>query len=314
MDTAQLGRSGPEISRIGFGAWAIGGSWGPIDDSESIAAINQAIDQGVNWIDTAAVYGKGHSEEIVAKALNGRAQRPYIFTKCTRVWDSAGNVTTNAKAPSIRREIEDSLRRLQVEVIDLYQIHGWQMPEEDTEEAWSTLVELRDAGKARFIGVSNFSLDQLQRAQAIAPVDSLQMPYSLLNREIEGAMLDYCTDHQIGVLAYSPMGSGLLSGKMTRERVQALPKDDWRRDGDPEFQEPLLTRNLAFVEQLRSIASRHRRTPGELAINWVLQHPATTGAIVGFRRPQQVDELVEASDFALTQEDMNQIDELLAAR
>ncbi len=284
MHTKRLGNSDLDITPIGFGAWAIGGSgwefaWGPQDDNESIAAIREALDAGVNWIDTAAVYGLGHSEEIVARALEGVRNRPHIFTKCSRTWDENRQIGCSLKAESIRRECEASRKRLKVECIDLYQIH-WPMPDEDLEEGWATMAKLKEEGKVRHIGGSNFSAAQIRRAVKIAPMASLQPPYSLIHREIEEEVLPLAARENIGVIAYSPMASGLLTGAMTRQRVAALPSDDWRRN-NRDFQEPLLSRNLKLVELLREIGSRHGRAPGEVAVAWVLGNPAVTGAIVG---------------------------------
>lgn len=314
MQTRQLGNTDLSITPLGFGAWAIGGGgwaygWGAQEDSESIAAIRHALDRGINWIDTAAVYGLGHSEEIVAQAVQGFAKRPYIFTKCSLVWDQKGNIANVLKADSIRREVEDSLRRLQVDAIDLHQIH-WPNPDEDIEEGWTTLAELKEAGKVRHIGVSNFNVEQMRRAQAIAPIASLQPPYSLLNRGIEDEILPFCQAQDIGVIVYSPMASGLLSGAMTRERIENFPEDDWRRD-NPEFQEPHLSRNLELVERLRQIGQRHGRSPGEVAIAWTLRHAAVTGAIVGARRPSQVDGIIGAAEFRLSEEELAEIEAFL---
>jgi aryl-alcohol dehydrogenase-like predicted oxidoreductase len=310
MQTRQLGNSDLHISPLGIGAWAMGGagwlfSWSHQDDAASISAIHAALDAGMNWIDTAAVYGLGHSEEVVAKALEGRANRPYIFTKCARIWDENRQIGKSLKADSIRRELEASLRRLKVDVIDLYQIH-WPEPDEEVEEGWATLARLKEEGKVRWIGVSNFSLDQLKRAQAIFPITSLQPPYSLIRREVEEAVLPYCAEHNIGVIAYSPMGSGLLTGAMTRERLANLPTDDWRRRG-PQFQEPLVTRNLKIVDKLKEIASRHHRSAGEAAIAWVLRNSVVTGAIVGVRSREQVAGIIGAMDFRLSAEEINEI-------
>jgi aryl-alcohol dehydrogenase-like predicted oxidoreductase len=299
---------------MGLGAWAIGGpgyeyGWGAQDDQHSIAAIRKALESGMNWIDTAAVYGLGHSEEVVARALEGIAHRPYVFTKCERVWDESGKVGSILKAESIRRECEASLRRLKVEVIDLYQLH-WPQPNEDIEEGWTTLVKLKQEGKVRNIGVSNFNVSQMQRAQAIAPITSLQPPYSMLARNVEREILPYCAQENIGVIVYSPMRSGLLSGAMTRERARALPGDDWRRR-DPDFQEPKLSRNLQLVELLRSIGQRHGRTPGEVAIAWTLRHPAVTAAIVGLRHPEQVSGIIGTADLRLSSEEIGEIDNFL---
>jgi aryl-alcohol dehydrogenase-like predicted oxidoreductase len=310
MQTRQLGNSDLHLSPLGIGAWAMGGagwafSWSHQDDDASISAIHAALDAGMNWIDTAAVYGLGHSEEVVAKALKGRANRPYVFTKCARIWDENRRIGKSLKADSVRRELEASLRRLKVDVIDLYQIH-WPEPDEEVEEGWATLARLKEEGKVRWIGVSNFSLDQLKRAQAIFPITSLQPPYSLIRREVEEAVLPYCAEHNIGVIAYSPMGSGLLTGTMTRERLANLPEDDWRRRG-PQFQEPLVTRNLKIVGKLKAIASRHHRSAGEAAIAWVLRNSVITGAIVGVRSREQVAGVIGAMDFRLSVDEINEI-------
>ena len=313
MERRKLGPSDLEITPVGVGAWAMGGggwqwSWGPQDDDESIAAIHAALDAGVNWIDTAPAYGLGHAEEVVARAVAGRATKPYIFTKCGRVWDEQRRLGASLKAESIRRECEASLRRLRVETIDLYQIH-WPEPDADVEEGWSTLAQLQAAGKARWIGVSNFSAEQMERARRIAPITSLQPPYSLLARNVEQAVLPYCQQHGIGVIVYSPMYSGLLTGAMTRERAAHLAADDWRRR-NPNFQEPLLSRNLALVDRLRAIGRRHGRTPGEVAIAWTLAHPAVTGAIVGVRNARQVQGIIGAAEFRL---DAGELEEIAAA-
>ena len=315
VEKHQLGHSDLQITPLGVGAWAMGGSgwrfgWGPQDDRDSIAAIRKALESGINWIDTAAVYGLGHSEEVVARALEGVRHRPYVFTKCERIWNERGELTGNLKAESLRRECEASLRRLKVDVIDLYQIH-WPQPEEDVEEGWTTLAKLKEEGKVRYIGVSNFNVSQLKRAQAIAPVTSLQPPYSLLARGVEKEILPYCAEQNIGVIVYAPMRSGLLSGAMTRERAGALREDDWRRR-DADFQEPNLSRNLQLVELLRSIGKRHGRTPGEVAIAWTLRHPAVTAAIVGLRRPEQVSGIIGAAEFRLSPEEVGEIDSFLS--
>ncbi len=317
MKTRRLGNTDMQITPIGFGAWALGGGnwsfgWGEQDDTESIAAIRRALDLGINWIDTAPAYGLGHSEEIVGRALKGSAEHPYIFTKCSLVWKKGEReVSNNLKAASIRREVEGSLRRLQVEVIDLYQIH-WPVPDEDIEEGWSTMAELQKEGKVRYIGVSNFNVSQMRRAMAIAPISSLQPPYSLINREIEKEILPFCRRHDIGVIVYSPMQSGLLSGQMTRERIAHLPDNDWRKR-DEEFQEPRLSRNLVLVEKLREIAQLYQRTPAEAAIAWTLTNPAVTGAIVGARRPSQVDTNVGAAEFRFTERELNEIEDFFRA-
>jgi aryl-alcohol dehydrogenase-like predicted oxidoreductase len=313
MQTRKLGNSDIYITPVGYGAWAIGGSgwqfgWGSQDDSDSMAAIHRSLELGVNWIDTAAVYGMGHSEEVVARALKSwHGPRPYVFTKCGLRWDGQGQVQKVLNADSIRREVEDSLRRLSIEVIDLYQIH-WP-PDPDSpqlEEGWSTLADLRREGKVRWIGVSNFNVDQLRRAQAIAPVTSLQPRYSLVHHEVEDEVLPYCLNEGIGVIVYSPMASGLLTGAMTRERAAKLPADDWRRN-HADFTEPDLSRNLTLVERLRQLATRHDRSVGEVAIAWTLHNPAVTGAIVGARNPRQAEGVMRAGDLHLSNEVVNEI-------
>ncbi len=316
MQTKQLGNSNMAITPMGVGAWAMGGggwafAWGPQDDDESIAAIHAALDRGINWIDTAAVYGLGHSEEVVARALKGRSHKPLVFTKCERVWNDRREISKSLKADSIRREVDASLRRLQLDVIDLYQIH-WPEPDEDIEEGWTAMAELQRAGKVRWIGVSNFNADQMRRAQAIAPITSLQPPYSMLSRDIEQTILPYAQANGIGVIVYSPMKSGLLSGAMTRERVAAMPEDDFRRRTPP-FQEPRLSRNLELAELLRAIGKRHGRTPGEVAIAWTLRHPAVTAAIVGMRSAQQVDGVIGAAEFRLSAGEIAEIETFLEA-
>jgi len=307
----RLGNSDLELTPIGVGAWAMGGggwafAWGPQDDNESIAAIQAALDRGVNWIDTAAVYGLGHSEEVVARAIAGRPNRPFVFTKCERVWNEKGEISKSLKRDSVRKECEASLRRLKVDTIDLYQIH-WPEPDEDVEEGWETLSRLKEEGKVRWIGVSNFNVAQLERARKIAPITSLQPPYSAISPEIEDAILPYCHQHGIGVLAYSPMKSGLLTGKMTRERIAAFPADDFRKRALA-FQEPNLTRNLALAEHMKQIAARHGRTAGEVALAWVLRHPAITAAIVGMRSAEQVEGVIGALEFRLTFDEIAEID------
>ncbi|MFN6486475.1 MULTISPECIES: aldo/keto reductase [unclassified Nostoc] len=314
MQTKQLGNSELHITPIGFGAWAIGGGgwafgWGTQDDEESIAAINRALDLGVNWIDTAAIYGLGHSEEVVAKALKGRSSRPYIFTKCSMIWDEKGEISRSLKADSVRREVEASLRRLNIETIDLYQIH-WPNPESEIEEGWTTLAKLKDEGKVRYIGVSNFNVQQLKRIQEIAPVTSLQPPYSLVKPDVDKEILPFCKENNIGVIVYSPMQSGLLTGKMTPERIANLPDDDWRKNSS-EFQEPRVSRNLKLVEVLQHIGQQHDRSPGEVAIAWTLNNPAVTAAIVGGRNPKQVEGIIGAGEFRLNQQEVEKIADFL---
>jgi aryl-alcohol dehydrogenase-like predicted oxidoreductase len=310
MKTRQLGNSDLMITPIGFGAWAIGGSgwefgWGEQDDKASVAAIHRALELGVNWIDTAAAYGMGHSEEVVAEALRTwSGPRPCVFTKCGLRSDEQGYVHRDLTAASIRRECEDSLRRLNVDVIDLYQVH-W--PTDNLEEGWNAMARLQKEGKVRWIGVSNFNVKEMRRAQAIAPITSLQPPYSLVRREIEHEILPYCRSEELGVIVYSPMASGLLTGAMTRQRVDALSMSDWR-SRDVEFQEPRLSKNLALVERLREIGERHGRPPGQIAIAWTLRNPAVTGAIVGARNAKQVEGNVGAANFRLTDEEIAEIE------
>jgi len=317
MQTRKLGNSDLRITPVGYGAWAIGGSgwqfgWGSQDDKDSIAALHRSLELGVNWIDTAAVYGLGHSEEVVARALKEwRGPKPYIFTKCGLHWDAKGNVTKVLNASSVRAEIEHSLRRLSVDVIDLYQIHWPPDPDSPAlEEGWSTLADLKREGKVRWIGVSNFDVQQLRRAQAIAPVSSLQPPYSLVHREIEDEILPYCRREGIGVIVYSPMASGLLTGAMTRERAAKLLKDDWR-SAHPDFTEPNLSRNLALVERLQEISRRHNRSAGEVAIAWTLHNPAVTGAIVGARNARQAEGVMRAGSLSLTDKEVSEIEAAL---
>jgi aryl-alcohol dehydrogenase-like predicted oxidoreductase len=322
MTLRTLGKSDLRITPIGIGAWAIGGGkwefgWGPQEDAESIAAIHAGLDRGMNWIDTAAAYGLGHSETVVGRAIKGLHARPYIFTKCSLVWDASGKIGHNLQAASIRREAEASLQRLGVETIDLYQIHwpAWNGNPENAspgsiEEAVGAMAKLKAEGTIRHIGVSNFNARQMQRASHVAPIVSLQPPYSLLASEVETAILPYARQHNIGVIVYSPMASGLLSGGMTRERIAALPQDDWRKH-NPNFQEPLLSRNLLLVETLRAIGKRRGATPGEVAIAWTLRNPAVTGAIVGVRSPQQVSGVAGAPDARLGPDDMLEIEQVL---
>ncbi len=315
MKKHKLGNSDFEITPIGVGAWAMGGggwqwSWGPQDDNKSMEAIHRALDAGVNWIDTAAVYGLGHSEEVVAQALRDRSPHPYVFTKCERVWNNKGEITGSLKAESIRRECEASLRRLKIDVIDLYQIH-WPEPDSDIEEGWTEMAKLKEEGKVRYIGVSNFNVAQMQRAQEIAPITSLHPPYSMLAREVEEQILPYARKNNIGVIVYSPMHSGLLTGAMTRRRIATFSPDDWRRR-NPDFQEPALSRNLRLVELLREIGDRHGRNPGEVAIAWTLYNPAVTAAIVGVRSSSQVDGILGAADFRLNDSEFQEIESAVA--
>jgi aryl-alcohol dehydrogenase-like predicted oxidoreductase len=310
LKTSTLGSTGMEITRIGFGAWAIGGGgwefgWGPQQDDESIASIHRALEGGVNWIDTAAAYGFGRSEEVVGQALNGLRERPYVFTKSSLVDDGTRHVKHVLKRDSILREAEGSLARLGIDAIDLYQIH-WPNPDEDIVEGWAAMAELKERGLVRHIGVSNFSTAQLRRIQSIAPVETIQPQYSLIEREAQDDVLPFAAAHNMGVIVYSPMGSGLLTGGITRERLAAMPDDDWRKTS-PQFTEPRLSRNLALASVLRGIADRHDATPGAVAVAWTLRNPAVTGAIVGFRRTDQVDPILPGANMDLTGEDLAEI-------
>ena len=316
MDKRQLGNSDLMITPLGVGAWAIGGpgwafGWGAQDDTDSVAAIRAALEAGWNWIDTAAVYGLGHSEEVVAKALEGVAVRPYVFTKCELVWDADNKITGCLKAASVRKECEASLRRLRVDTLDLYQIH-WPDPLDDIEEGWETVTRLKAEGKIRWGGVSNFKVDQLERIAHLGPVTSLQPPYSIISPEVEQELLPYCQRANIGVIVYSPMKSGLLTGKMTAERVAAMPEDDFRKRA-VQFKEPKLSRNLALAELLRTIGARHGRTPGEVALAWCLRNPAVTGTIVGVRNPGQVAGVTGALTFRLTAGEEEEIGAFMVA-
>ncbi|MCL5998563.1 MAG: aldo/keto reductase [Chloroflexi bacterium] len=317
MQTRKLGWTELRFTTIGLGAWAMGGSgwkfgWGPQDDDDSIATIRHAVELGVNWVDTAAIYGLGHSEEVVGRAIKGLSPQPIIATKCSRRWDETGTPYGNLKRDSLRAECEASLKRLGVDAIDLYQIH-WPNPDEAIEEGWSALADLVKEGKLRYIGVCNFNVAQLKRIQPIHPVASLQPPYSVLVRGVETELLPFCRENNIGVVAYSPMQKGLLTGKVTREWVQGLPGDDHRRR-DPMFQDPQLSANLELVDGLRLIAQKYGKTVAQLSIAWVLRRPEVTAAIVGARRPSQIEETVAAGDWTLTQEDVKAIDQLLAKR
>jgi len=317
MKTRKLGWTDLNFLVIGLGTWAIGGggwrySWGPQDDRESIATILHALEMGVNWIDTAAVYGLGHSEEIVGKAIEGLRDKPIVATKCGLVWDKNGNISNRLKEESIRSEVEASLKRLKVDVIGLYQIH-WPIPDEDIEEAWRTIADLVDEGKIRYAGVSNFNVEQLERIQDIHSIASLQPPYSMLRREAEDELLGFCAENDIGIIAYSPMERGLLTGKFSRERVQNLPEDDQRRE-ETRFQEPELSANLELVEGLRRIAEKRGKTVAQLAIAWVLRRPEVTAAIVGARHPYQIEETITAGDWALSEEDIAVVEVLLDKR
>lgn len=311
MKTVELGQTGLEITPVGFGAWAVGGTnwdwgWGAQDDEESVAAIHRTLELGVNWIDTAAQYGLGHSEAVVRRAIDGGDPRPLIFTNGGQPAGPHRSSYQSLKRDSLRRECEGSLERLGVDAIDLYQIH-WPIPDEEVEEGWSTLAELKQEGLVRHIGVSNFSVAQLERAEAIAPVETLQPPYSLVDRDVEAEILPYCEQHELGVVVYSPMASGLLTGAMTRERIESLPEDDWRRRSE-RFREPQLSRNLAIAERVKAVAERHGVAPGAVAVAWTLRHPAVHGAIAGFRRPDQVDPILAAAELELSDDDADELE------
>ena len=313
MNKKKLGNSDMQLSPIGFGSWAVGGgdwqfSWGPQDDNDSIAAIHKALELGINWIDTAAVYGLGHSEEVVARALRTTSHKPYIFTKCGLVWGEKREVNNDLK--QIRREVEDSLRRLAVDTIDLYQMH-WPKPEEEIEQAWGVMADLQKQGKVRWIGVSNFSVEQMERVNKIAPITSNQPPYSMLNRAVEAAILPFCQRNNIGVINYAPMHSGLLTGAMTKQRVANFTSDDFRRNAK-NYQEPLLSRNLAVADLLGKIGNRHNVSAGVVAIAWTLHHPAITAAIVGGRNARQVEGVIPAAGLRLSEEEFAEIQAYLA--
>lgn len=313
MRTEKLGWTDLNLTKVGLGTWAIGGiggrfSWGPQDDKESTAAILKAIDTGINWIDTAPVYGCGHSEEVVGTALKQLRERPIVATKCGLCWDEDGSVFGQLTKESVRKEAENSLRRLQVDVIDLYQIH-WPNPKKNIEEAWTVIADLVKEGKVRYAGVSNFTAPQIKRIQSIHPVASLQPPYSMLRRDVESELLGFCKKNDIGVIAYSPMQKGLLTGKWTEERVNSLSEDDHRR-GDPMFQAPKFEKIMKLVDGLSDIAMKHDRTVSQLAIAWVLRRPEITAAIVGARRPGQIEETALAADWELSKEDIDAIEDL----
>jgi aryl-alcohol dehydrogenase-like predicted oxidoreductase len=317
METRRLGHTELDLSVVGLGTWAMGGGdwaygWGPQADEESIAAIHKALDLGINWIDTAAVYGLGHAESVVARALEGLSQDVIVATKCGLVWDEGKTTPYGClDADSVRRECENSLRRLGRDAIDLYQIH-WPMPPDKIEEAWGVLGELKKEGKIRYAGVSNFDVTQMERAGALHPVASLQPPYSMLRRKVEDAF-EYCREQGIGIVAYSPMQAGLLTGAITKERMANLPPEDWRNK-TAEFKEPQLSANLRLVEGLKDLASRRDATPAQVAIAWVLRAPEVTSAIVGARRPSQIEETVVGGEWSLSQDELAEIDELLAER
>jgi aryl-alcohol dehydrogenase-like predicted oxidoreductase len=312
-----LGNSDLEISSVGFGAWAIGGAgwdfgWGHQEDDQSVSAIIRALELGVNWIDTAAVYGLGHSEEIVAKALSKwKGPKPFVFTKCAQVWDQDKNIILSHDPNSIRRECESSLKRLNVERIDLYQIHWPPRNNDDKiEPAWEMMSKLKEEGKVKWIGVSNFNVDQLKRALKIAPVTSLQPPYNLINRKVEPEILPFCKENNIGVIVYSPMSSGLLTGTFSKERAANLSDDDWR-SRSANFLEPKLSQNLKLAEILKSFGKKINRNAGEIAIAWTLKNPAVTAAIVGARNPDQVNGVMKAGEIYLSKADISELETII---
>ena len=316
MQKRKLGFTDLKLTTVGLGTWAIGGpwqfGWGPQDDNEAINAILKAIDLGINWIDTAPIYGCGHSEELLGKALKQTKIRPIIATKCSLLWNEKREKVSCLKPESIRRECEASLKRLGIDEIDLYQMHRPQ-PHKDIEQAWETMAGLAKEGKVRYIGVSNFNVEQIKRIQPITPVASLQPPYSMLHREVEDELLGYCAKNNIGVIVYSPMERGLLTGRFNRQRLAALPLDDHRRK-EPDFREPRFTATLQLVDELHPIAERNGVTLAQLAISWVLRRREVTAAIVGARRPSQIEETAKAADWKLSRSDINLIEKLLAER
>jgi aryl-alcohol dehydrogenase-like predicted oxidoreductase len=320
MQTRKLGYTELHLTTVGFGAWAIGGGdwewgWGPQQDADSESAIHKALDLGLNWIDTAAAYGLGHSEEVVGKAIQGKRDEILIATKCSLVWEDpkTGKISNRLKAWSVRKEAEDSLHRLNTDVIDLYQIH-WPNPDADIEEGWAEIARLIQEGKVRYGGVSNFSVSQLKRIQPIHPVASLQPPYNMFEREVEDELLAYCAEQNIGVVAYSPMASGFLTGKYTREKIKEMPSEDWRVNHSSHFQEPELSVNLEAVEKLTKIAKSFEHSLGELSVAWVLRCPQVTSAIVGARRPDQIAQIAPAGDWELDEDTIEEIEGVLQER
>lgn len=316
LTTRRLGRTDMEITTIGFGAWAIGGGdwafgWGPQDDEHSIATIRHAIARGINWIDTAAVYGLGHSEEVVRRALEGipAGERPYIYTKCGLVWDESdrrAEPEQTLRPESIRRECEASLRRLGIERIDLYQFHWPDETGTAVEDSWAEMVRLMEEGKVRAAGVSNFDVALLEACEAVRHVDSLQPPFSLIRRKAGAAEIPWCAEHETGVIVYSPMQSGLLTDRFSDERVKSLPENDWRRRSS-DFNPPRLARNLALRDALRPVAQRHGKSVAEIAIAWTLAWTGVTAAIVGGRTPEQVDGWIDAGSVELSKDDLRDI-------
>lgn len=305
-----LGKNGPELTEIGFGAWAIGGpwqwGWGKVDDDESVKAIHAALDGGINWIDTAAVYGFGHSEKVVANAVKGIRNEVFIATKCGLIDAGGGNAGFNLSAASVRNELENSLRNLETDYVDLYQIH-WPNPAEQIEEAWSELSKIKKEGKARFIGVSNFNVDQLKSCMAIDQIQSLQPPYSMVKKGVQDEILPFCLENEIGVVAYSPMGGGMLTGKFDKSKIA---KDDWRQN-NPMFSEESLSKGLSLVEKIRPLAEKHNKTVGHIAVAWVLSNKAVTSAIVGARTKAQAEQNILGAEVSLSPEEINLLNEYI---
>lgn len=313
MQTKKLGYTDLQLTAVGLGTWAIGGQWqfgwGPQDDKDAVNTIIEALNQGINWIDTAPIYGCGHSEELVGQAIKQTAEKPIIATKCGLLWNKKREKYNSLKPESIRKECEDSLTRLGVDVIDLYQMH-WPEPEEDIEQGYEEMAKLAQEGKVRYIGVSNYNINQLEKIKNIHPPASLQPPYSMLRRGVENELLDYCLKNNMGVLAYSPMQRGLLTGKFSQKRLGNLPDDDHRKKS-PEFQQPQFAATLQLVEGLKKVAQRNNKTCAQLAVSWVLRREELTAAIVGARHPKQIKETAEAGDWRLYREDINEIEILL---
>lgn len=315
MKYNNLGNSDLKLSNIGLGTWAIGGggwayAWGAQDKKESAYTIQKAMDLGINWIDTAPIYGLGNAELIIGRVLKQLTKKPIIATKCGLCWDEKRRISGCLKKESIKKEIEQSLKRLKTDTIDLYQIH-WPNPDTDIEEAWDTVGELIKEGKIRYGGVSNFSIDQLKRIENIAPITSLQPPYSMLDRKIEKEIINYCKSKDIGLITYSPMHKGLLTGNFSKERLNNLPTDDHRRKRDPNFQEPKFSQNLFTTNKLRAIAQRKNITLAQLAIAWVIRKEAITAAIVGARKPSQIEETIKASEIVLDNREIIEIESIL---
>ncbi len=318
MKKRKLGNTDLELTTVGFGTWATGGtgwafSWGPQDDEYSVKAIQKAMEMGINWIDTAAVYGLGHAEEVVAKAIEGKRDKIILATKCSLTWDENKRIAGVLKKQSIRNECEQSLKRLNTDYIDLYQIH-WPNPQKDIEEGWTELVKLKEEGKIRFAGVSNFNVSQMKKIKKHGPIASLQPPYSMLKRDIERDILPYCKSENIGVVAYSPLQVGLLTGKFKQDSVKKLDDEDWRKTKSAHFFEPLYSINLKFVESLKPLAQKYSRTIAQLAIAWVLRREEVTSAIVGARKPSQIEETALAADFEIPKATLANIEKLLKER